>query len=232
MPQPTPVPILTNSRSSTRAGQPGVHLAERHDVHVVVDQHRAAEVLRRAPTRTGYWSQPGMIGGATGTPSRNDTGPGTPTPAPCRSTALAVGAQLADQVEDHGEDGVRAARGRPSARLTCSSTFSSAVGDGDVDRGGADVDAEEAQAARPGRRSPTGGRRGTRRGPRDSTRPISVSRSSSTASFDRERWTASPSSARLIGPSSRSSRSSVAWWAFSGSHRHSPHATRLAVPFL
>ena len=96
--------------------------------------------------RTGNWFQPGMIGGATGTPSRNETGPGTPTPAPCMSTALPLGPQLADQVEHHGEDGVRAV---PDVdRLGhLLEDVQPAVGDGDVDRGGADVDAEEAQAA-------------------------------------------------------------------------------------
>ena len=76
--------------------------------------------------RTGNWFQPGMIGGATGTPSRNETGPGTPTPAPCRSTALPLERDLADELEHHGQDRVRAvpyvdglgraARARPSGR--------------------------------------------------------------------------------------------------------------------
>ena len=44
MPQPMPVPILTKRKSSTERATPAVLLAERHDVDVVVDHHRAAEL--------------------------------------------------------------------------------------------------------------------------------------------------------------------------------------------
>ena len=41
-----------------RAGEPGVQLAERHDVDVVVDEDRAAEVLARALAGPGTGPSP------------------------------------------------------------------------------------------------------------------------------------------------------------------------------
>ena len=102
------------------------------------------------------------------------------------------------------------------ASWTCASTCSSRVGHRDVDRGRADVDADEADVAGEGDDARSAGRPGRRRA--RPTRPdrCSISRSSSTASLDRDRRTVSPSSARDTGPLSRRKRSSRACGAFSG----------------
>ena len=86
MPQPTPVPILTNSRSSTVRASPAC-ISPSAMMFTSLSTSTGQPRCWESTDRTGYWFQPGMIGGATGTPSRKDTGPGTPTPAPCRSTA-------------------------------------------------------------------------------------------------------------------------------------------------
>ena len=145
-----------------------------------------------------------MIGGATGTPSRKLTGPGTPTPAPWISIAIAV-RRAACRPGRGRRRGRRPGPAHVDRLATCvRETASSAVGDGDVDRGGADVDADEPQArGEPDDRGAAAAAEAA--SPCDSTSPSSVSRSSSTASFERESWTVSPSSARLIGPWSRSS---------------------------
>ena len=61
----------------------GPVLAEGHDVHVVVDEHGHVGRCARA-NQPGMEkpSQPGMIGGFTGWPVANATGPGMPTPRP------------------------------------------------------------------------------------------------------------------------------------------------------
>ena len=86
-----------------------------------------------------------MIGGATGTPSRKLTGPGTPDAGAVDLRRRCPSARsLPTSSSATAEDGVRAlphvdrlAGVREHLQL--------GVGDGDVDRGGADVDAEEPQ---------------------------------------------------------------------------------------
>ena len=70
---------------------PGVlALAERHDVHVVVDQHGSVEAWRANQPGTSKRSQPGMIGGLMGRPVECSTGPGSPMPIASRSRGLAA----------------------------------------------------------------------------------------------------------------------------------------------
>ncbi len=97
-------------------------------------------------SRTGKRFQPGMIGGDTGTPSRKLTGPGTPTPAPAKPGARRAARSLPTISSARPMHDLRAlpdvdrlGRAREHPQL--------AVGDRDVDRGGADVDAEEAGVA-------------------------------------------------------------------------------------
>ena len=52
-------------------------LAERHDVDVVVDEHRHVEGARWSQPGTSKRSQPGMIGGLIGRPVQCSTGPGS-----------------------------------------------------------------------------------------------------------------------------------------------------------
>ena len=142
-PQPMPVPILTKRKSSTLRAVPAWSSPSAMmftSLSTMTGAPRAAERV----SRTGKRFQPGMIGGITGAPSRWLTGPGTPTPTPCSSSAAPSARSLATRSTascsttlgprrtSHGIGGVR-----DQAQL--------AVGDRDVDRGGPDVDADEAQ---------------------------------------------------------------------------------------
>ena len=107
MPQPTPVPILTNRKSLTVRLSPAC-LSPSAMMFTSLSTRTGAPRCCDNTDRTGNWSQPGMIGGATGTPSRKLTGPGTPTPAPWISGAMPVRPQLVHQLEGDREDDVGA----------------------------------------------------------------------------------------------------------------------------
>ena len=89
------------------------------------------------------------------------------------------------------------------------------VGDGDLERGGAHRDPDEAQVrGQVDHRRAAPPARGRRTGV-DRTRPSSTSRPTSAATVVRDTSSRSVRSTRDIEPSSRSSRSSRAWMAFS-----------------
>ena len=74
-----PVPIFTNRKLSTEWATPPC----RSPIAMMLTSlsTTAGQPCSRASSsRTGNRSQPGMIGGETGTPSRKLTGPGTPMP--------------------------------------------------------------------------------------------------------------------------------------------------------
>ena len=142
------------------AAQPGVPLAERHDVHVVVHEDRRAEVLRQhRPDRELVPARHDRRRDRYAVPEAHrswhpDAGPVDLGGDPFRP-------ELVDQLEGDRQDDVRALPDvRRLARV--SDDLQLGVGDGDVDRGGADVDADEPQlAAQPDdRRAPAaaGGR--------------------------------------------------------------------------
>ncbi len=127
-------------------GEPGVQLAERHDVHVVVHQHGAAELLaHRLPHRVAV-------------PAGHDRGrdryargeahrPGQADAGAVDLGGDAPGPQLAEQLARLAEDGGRAVAdvGRGG---DLPEHLQLAVGHRHVDRGRADVDAGEPQAGR------------------------------------------------------------------------------------
>ena len=95
-------------------------------------------------SRTGKPSQPGMIGGATGTPSGKRTGPGHADAGAVEPLGEPGGRSLAAIGEHLLEDGDRALA-YVHGLVEVPEHLQLGVGDGDVDRGRADVDAEEAQ---------------------------------------------------------------------------------------
>ena len=118
-----------------------------------------------------------MIGGATGMPSRNDDRAGHADAGAVQLDGQAVGAQLADEVEHDRED--RRPGPADVDRLAHLLEHGQpAVGDRDVDRGRADVDAEEAQAGgEPDDRRPAtaaGGRQARRLDQPDLGQPVEL----------------------------------------------------------
>ena len=145
MPQPTPVPILMNRKSGTCCDDAAVHLAERHDVDVVVDVDRAAEVLRqRGADREAVPAGHDRRGDRHAVAEADR--PGDADAGAVQLDRRAAGPHLADEVEHDLQDDVG-----PLADVDglggAVEDVELAVGDGDVDAGGADVDAEEAQGA-------------------------------------------------------------------------------------
>ena len=211
-----PVPILTNRKSSTDLARPAC-CSPSAMMFTSLSTSTGQPSSLASVSRTGKWFQPGMIGGDTGTPSRKLTGPGTPgagadeaggrrrRPAACRPAPGVPGG-----ARPPGPAGCR------PARLRWDSDPQLPVGDRDVDRGGADVDPEEAGVPGRSARSTTAGRRGRR-----PARPSRPGRAGQPVQLRPRAWsgtapTASPSSARERGPSSRRSRSRRACCAFSG----------------
>ncbi len=77
-----PVPILTSRKSSTDRASPACSSPSAirfTSLSTSTGQPSSWPIA----SRTGNRSQPGMIGGTTGMPSRKLTGPGTPMPVPC-----------------------------------------------------------------------------------------------------------------------------------------------------
>src|ERR1041384_3913533 len=103
MPHPIPVPILTKISSSSDRATPACR-SPRAMTFTSLSTVTGQPQVPDSSSRTGYRSQPGMIGGATGMPSRKLTGPGSPIPAPisrpgaCASTwsAIAITRPFAD----------------------------------------------------------------------------------------------------------------------------------------
>lgn len=208
-----PVPILTQRKSPTERATPACcsPIAIRFtSLSTMTGQPRSW----LSASRTGKPSQPGMIGGATGTPSGKRTGPGTPIPAPSNSSASPDDLNLAAMERTCSKTATGPSR-TSMGWLMCPRTSSSALVTA--------TSIEVAPMSTPRKRSAGASRMlWERRPPRDAARPsattspVSRSRSTSTASFDRERSIWSPSWARELGPPSRSSRSSRAWCAFAG----------------
>ena len=86
-----------------------------------------------------------MIGGDTGTPSRKLTGPGHADADAGRAVDALLGEQLPGQREGVGQHGLGSAADVGSPAYLAGEHAQPAVGDRDVDRGGAHVDADEAQ---------------------------------------------------------------------------------------
>ena len=128
-----------------RAGDAGVLLAERHDVDVVVDQHRAAELAgERVPDREAVPARHDRRRDRDAVAEADRAGHAGPGP---REGARGVGgAQLADHLQRAADDDLGAPPDVDRLGLVREHP-QLAVGDGDVDRGGADVDAEEAGVA-------------------------------------------------------------------------------------
>ncbi len=81
IPAPMPVPIFTTITLSWPTAMPDRHSPRARRLTSLSTQTGAAwRATKRS--RTGYPSQPGMIGGDTGRPLRNSTGPGIPMPMP------------------------------------------------------------------------------------------------------------------------------------------------------
>lgn len=143
MPQPIPVPILTQRKSATVRATAGVLLPQRHEVHVVVDEDRAAQLLaerlpygeavpaghdrRRHRDALGKADRPGDADAGAVEPLRPPGGP-----------------ELRRQGQNLLEDRDRALA-HVHRFVEVTEDLQLGVGDGDVDRGRADVDAEKAE---------------------------------------------------------------------------------------
>lgn len=186
------------------AGDTGVLLPQRHEVHVVVDEDRAAEFLaERLPYREAVPAghDRGRHGDALGEADRSgyaDAGAVEPFRPP-------GGPELRRQGQDPLEDR-DGALAHVHRLVEVAEDLQFGVGDGDVDGGRADVDAQEAES---GVEADVVGAAAAAEAasPSATTRPVSSSRSISTASLDRDSSTRSPSRARELGPPSRNSRS-------------------------
>jgi hypothetical protein len=122
-----------------------VHLAERHDVHVVVDEDRAAEMLRQhGPHRVLVPTRHDRRGHRHTVPERHR--PGDTDAGAVQLERAVLRAQLADELEDHRQNGLGAVADVDGlADLLHHAQVG--VGERDVHRRGADVDSQEAQAA-------------------------------------------------------------------------------------
>src|SRR5690606_15849738 len=137
---------LDEEEVAHRAGQPGVQLAQRHQVHVVVDEDGAPQLL------------PDRVADGEPVPAGHDRRddrhavaeadrPGDPDPGAVHLRDQPLVAQLAEQVEGPFEDHGRAL---PDVALLADvpDDLQGAVGHRDVDRGGADVERDEPQPGR------------------------------------------------------------------------------------
>ena len=161
IPAPIPVPILTKTKSSTPRPQPAVSSPSAITLTSLSTHTGTPRSAKRA--RTAYPSQPGMIGGETGRPDSNSTGPGTPMPMPQSGAGHArLGDALVEELLDAGQHGVGA--GRDVGRLLpVDDDLAREVGERDVgarraevgDEQVARVGAEAEQPRRPAARRDT-----------------------------------------------------------------------------
>ena len=181
-----PVPILTQRKSPTERATPAC-------CSPIAIRFTSLSTMTGQPSswlsasRTGKPSQPGMIGGATGTPSGKRTGPGTPMPAPSNPSASPEALNLAAMARTCSKTAtgpsrtsmgwLRWPRISSSALVTATSTEVAPMSTPRKRRAGASRMLWE---RRPPREAAS---------PSATTRPVSSSRSTSTASLDRERST-------------------------------------------